>query len=220
MDVLIWDGVHSHSMGVRAEWSRCLGSVARRARDGVSPLRRSSAGWMPAKIGRLFAGVGRRHPVTIRKARWWQVNEAGVSSAAPDRSAALCCWMDQGKVALGKVVAPAPQPAASRVQYMMSTIYEVTWGISGTWVSCPTFSELCGLGTKGHGFVVLVDFQLTFIFLVEVKTANTAFVVLSLTCTSGGIHLQLPCLCFAPLPLFISLHQHAWLLGRCRMHIA
>ena len=43
-------------------------SMARRARDSVAPLRRSSAGWMPARIGRLFAGVGRRHPVTIRKA--------------------------------------------------------------------------------------------------------------------------------------------------------
>ena len=41
-------------------------------------------------------------------------------------------------------------------------------------------SEVSGLGAKGQGFVVVVDFQLTFIFLVvEVKTANTAFVVLS-----------------------------------------
>ena len=31
-------------------------------------LGRSSAGWMPARIGRLSAGLGRRHPVTIRKA--------------------------------------------------------------------------------------------------------------------------------------------------------
>jgi len=53
---------------VSAEWSRCLGSMARRARDSVTPLRRSSAGWIPARIGRLSAGVGRRHPVTIRKA--------------------------------------------------------------------------------------------------------------------------------------------------------
>ena len=53
---------------VSAEWSRYPGSMARRARDSVAPLRRSSAGWMPARIGRLPAGVGRRHPVTIRKA--------------------------------------------------------------------------------------------------------------------------------------------------------
>ena len=53
---------------VSAEWSRCPGSMARRLRYSVAPLRRSSAGWMPARIGRLSAGVGRRHPVTIRKA--------------------------------------------------------------------------------------------------------------------------------------------------------
>ena len=53
---------------VSAEWSRCPDSVARLARDSVAPLGRSSAGWMPARIGRLSAGVGRRHPVTIRKA--------------------------------------------------------------------------------------------------------------------------------------------------------
>ena len=111
-------------------------------------------------------------------------------------------------MAVRKVVASAPQPGASRVQYMMSTICEVTSAVR----DCPAqhSSEVCGLGTKEQGFVVLVDFQLTFIFLVvEVKTANTALVVLSLTCTSGGIHLQLPCLCFPPLPLFVSLHQYA-----------
>jgi len=53
---------------VSAEWSRCPGSVARRARDNAAPLLRSSAGWMPARMGRLSAGVGRRHPVTIRNA--------------------------------------------------------------------------------------------------------------------------------------------------------
>jgi len=53
---------------VSVEWSRWPGSIVRRARDSVAPLRRSSAGWMPARIGRLSTGVGRRHPVTIRKA--------------------------------------------------------------------------------------------------------------------------------------------------------
>jgi len=57
---------------VSAEWSRSPGSMARRARDSVAPLQRSWAGWMPARIGRLSAGVGRRHPDTIRKTRWWQ----------------------------------------------------------------------------------------------------------------------------------------------------
>ena len=52
---------------VNAEWSRCPGSMARRPRDSVTPLRRSSAGWMPARIGRLYAGVGRRHPVTLHR---------------------------------------------------------------------------------------------------------------------------------------------------------
>ena len=52
---------------ISAEWSRCLGSMARRARDSVSPLRRSSAGLMLVRIASLSAGVGRRHPATIRK---------------------------------------------------------------------------------------------------------------------------------------------------------
>ena len=52
---------------VTAEWNRSPGSMARRAKDNVAPLRRNSAGWMPTRIGRLSAGVGRRHPVTILK---------------------------------------------------------------------------------------------------------------------------------------------------------
>ena len=42
---------------VSAERSRCIGSMARSPRDSVAPLRRSSAGWMPARMGRLFTGV-------------------------------------------------------------------------------------------------------------------------------------------------------------------
>ena len=61
--------MQQHSMvRVSAEWSRCPGSMARRPRDSVAPLRRSSASWIHERIGRLSAGVGRRHPVTIRKA--------------------------------------------------------------------------------------------------------------------------------------------------------
>ena len=53
---------------VSVEWSRCPGSMARRSKDSLAPLRRNSADWMPARIGRLSAGVGRRHPVANRKA--------------------------------------------------------------------------------------------------------------------------------------------------------
>jgi len=52
---------------VRAEWNRCPSSMARCNRDSVAPLRRNSASWIPARIGRLSTGLGRKHPVTIRK---------------------------------------------------------------------------------------------------------------------------------------------------------
>ena len=39
----------------------------RLAKESVAPWRRSSAGWMSEKTGRLSVGVGRRHPVTMRK---------------------------------------------------------------------------------------------------------------------------------------------------------
>ena len=72
MGVSIGDAVHFYPVKrwvVRAEWSSCCpSSLARRARDSVAPLRQSSAGWMPAGIWRLSAGVGRRHPVAVRKA--------------------------------------------------------------------------------------------------------------------------------------------------------
>ena len=52
---------------LRAFPLRCPGSMGRRARDGVAPLQRSSAGWMPASIGRLSVGIGRSHPVKVRR---------------------------------------------------------------------------------------------------------------------------------------------------------
>ena len=38
------------------------------AKKSEAPWRPSSAGWMPEKTSRLSVGVGRRHPVTMRKA--------------------------------------------------------------------------------------------------------------------------------------------------------
>jgi len=49
MGVLIGDAVDSHR-DVQAAWDGVL--------EAVAPLRRSSAGWMSARIGRLSAGIG------------------------------------------------------------------------------------------------------------------------------------------------------------------
>ena len=74
---------------VSTVWSRCPGSMARRSRYSVASLRRSSAGWMPARIGRLSPGVRRRHShdsqATISTDCWllqscWQPNFIHVMS--------------------------------------------------------------------------------------------------------------------------------------------
>ena len=93
--------------------SRCPSSMARHAIDGVAPLRRSWAGWMPARIGRLsdVAEVGRRHPVTVRKAslmtgsmrRVWALrNQTGGQYSAVE-------WY-RAKETIRSVVAPELQP--------------------------------------------------------------------------------------------------------------
>jgi len=153
---------------VSAEWSRCPGSMARRARDSVAPLRRSSAGWMPARIERLSAGVGRRHSVTIRKTslmarsirRLWAL----LYQTGAQYSAVGCT---RAREAVRRVVAPAPQAgqqAASGAPRVMSASCEVTQGIGDTWPTYPTLLQ--GIWTEGQGFVVEVDFQLTFSCLV------------------------------------------------------
>jgi len=69
MGVSIWYAVDSALGGhVRAERSRWPGSMARCVRESVALLRRSSAGWMPARIGRMSGDVGPGHLFTIRKA--------------------------------------------------------------------------------------------------------------------------------------------------------
>jgi len=89
---------------VSAEWSRWPGSMARRARDSVAPLRQSSADWMPARIGRLFADFRRRHPVTICKASLMEGSMKRVWALRHQTGA------QYSAVECTRVVAPAPQP--------------------------------------------------------------------------------------------------------------
>ena len=68
---------------------------------------------MPARIARLSAGVGRRHPVTIRKAsmmRVWALwHQTGAQYFAIE-------WT-RARVAISRVVAPEPRPEpASRLR--------------------------------------------------------------------------------------------------------
>ena len=109
---------------VSAEWSRCPGSMPRRARHSVAPLRRSSAGWMLARIGRLSSGVGRKHPVTICQAslmvgsmrRVWALwYQTGTQYSAVECTGARVAV--RSVVAPARARAPAPQPApASRLR--------------------------------------------------------------------------------------------------------
>ena len=103
---------------VSAEWSRCLGSMARRARDSVALLQRISAGSTSVRMGMLSTGVGCRHPVTIRQVslmaglmrRVWALrHQTGVQYSAVE-------WT-RARVAIHSVVAPAPRPEpASRLK--------------------------------------------------------------------------------------------------------
>ena len=121
---------------VSAEWSRRPGSMARRPRESVAALRRSSAGWMPARIGRLSAGVGRRHPVTIRKAslmagsmRWYE--HCGTKQ---ERSTLQSNGPGQGWL-FATLLLQHPrqsQQAASGVRRVMLASCEVTQGVGDT----------------------------------------------------------------------------------------
>jgi len=170
---------------VTAEWSECPGSVARRARDSVAPLLRSSAGWMPARVGRLSAGVGRRHPVAVRKAsfmtgsvrRVWALrHQTGAQYSAVE-------WT-RARVAVRRIVAPAPQsePASrlrsatrdvnllrsdSRCRRYVSDLSNVT-------------PKYLGSGQKGRVSLLWLTFSSCLSsLLLKWKTADTIFVVLS-----------------------------------------
>jgi len=170
---------------VSVEGRGCPGSKARRPRDSVAPLRRSSAGWMPVRIGRLSASVGRRHPVTIRKASLVVGSMRRVRvlrhQTGAQYSAVECTRV---RVAVRNVVAPAPQPEpASRFR---SAMHDVSFLRSD--LRCRRYvTDLSNVtpryfGSEQKGRVSLL--KLTFSsrlasLLLRWKAADTVFVVLS-----------------------------------------
>ena len=109
----LYFGRHAFPIGRRAsiEWSRCLGSVARRSSDSKPPLRRSSVGWMPARMGRLCAGVGRRHPVTFRQSSLMAGSIRRVCALLHQTGAQYCAVeCTSPKVTVRNVIALGAQP--------------------------------------------------------------------------------------------------------------
>jgi len=130
----------------------------RRPRDSVAPLRRSSAGWMPARIGRLSACVGRRHPVTNRKASlmvesirqvWALRHQTGEQYSAVECTVPGLGWL------FAMLLLQHPnqsQQAASWVRWVMSASCEVTRGVGDTWATCPTLLRDIWARSRRAGF--------------------------------------------------------------------
>jgi len=142
--------------------------MARGAKEILAPLRQRSAGWMPARKGRLSAGVGRRHPVTIRKAslmaesmrRVWALrNHTGAQYSAVE-------WT-RARVAIHSVVASAPQPEPTSC--LRSATRDVSFLRSDSW--CRRYvSDLSNvtpryLGSEQKGRVLCWDSLLAHVWL-------------------------------------------------------
>jgi len=203
---------------VSAEWSRCPSSMVRRPRDSVSPLRRSSAGLdacEDSKVVRWCRTQAFSH--NSQGVVDGSVSEAGVSTAAPGRSAVFCCWVDQDyKMAVRNVVALAPQPEpASRleVRRVMSTFCEVTQGVGNTWATYPMLLRDIWARSRRAGFrcCVLTFSSRLASLLLKWKTADTAFVVLSFSSQIWRNSPTYYCCVFAQHPfhcLLVSISMH------------
>ena len=151
---------------VSAEWSRCPGSMARRAIDSVAPLRRSSAGWMLARVGRLSDGARRRRPVTIRKASLMAESMRRVWALRHQASAqysAVKCTTCRTRLAIRRVAVPSPQPEPA------SCLRSATRDVSFLWNDsrCRRYVSVLSnvppryLGSEQKGMASLLDVTLS-----------------------------------------------------------
>ena len=140
---------------------------------------------MSARIGRLSAGVGRRHPVTIRKAllmvgsmRWVGVlrHQTGAQCSAVE-----CI---RARVDIRRVVAPAPQPEPAN--HFRSATRDVSFLRSES--RCRRYvSDLSNVTPRYLGSEQKGRFSLLYLtlssrlvsLLLRWKAADTDFVVLS-----------------------------------------
>ena len=149
---------------VSAEWSRCPGAMVRCARDSVAPLIRSSAGWMAARIGKLSAGVGRRHPVTIRKASLMGGLIRRVWALWHQKGAQYYSILLNGLgtgLLFSTLLVQHPTGASKPPQQR-----DAWCQFLAKWHKVPAirersvqrYSEVFGIGAEGQDFIVVVDF--------------------------------------------------------------
>ena len=138
-------------------------------------MRRSSAGWMPARIGRLSAGVGRRR-------RWWRCRQGGHEHCDTKQEDST---LRLNALGLGWLFATLllqhpnrSQKAASGARRVMSSSCEVTQDVSDTRATCPTPRYL-GSEQKGRFSLLKLTFSPRLASMLRWKAADTIFVVLS-----------------------------------------
>ena len=116
--------------------------MARRVRDNVAPLRRSSAGWMPARIGQWSAGVKAGIQSQFVRRRWWLGQWGGCEHYGTSQERSTLLLNGTGLRWLFAKLQPQQnsqnQQAASRVRRVMLAFCEMTRGVSDTRKSCPT----------------------------------------------------------------------------------
>jgi len=176
---------------------------------------------MPARIGRLSAGMGCRHPVTIRKASvimgsirrvWALQHQTGAQHSAVE-------WLGWLFATLLLQHPCQSQQAASGVWRVMLASCEVTQGVGGTRTTCPTVFRGISARNRRAGFRCWSRLSAHVWLPCWDGRPPTPFSWCWASASkSGGSHLVLPCPCSAPLPLPANLHQHAWLLCRQHMH--
>jgi len=154
-----------------AEWSRCPGSMVRSPRDCgsfVMKLSRLDAceDWKVVRWSRTQASSHDSQGVVNSG-----VDKAGMSTVAPDRSAVLCSWIHLGKVGCSQSCCSSTLTRASEPSHERDAWCQllVKWLKVSAVRERPVqrYSEVFGLGAEGQGFVVEVDFQLTFSFLLD-----------------------------------------------------
>ena len=91
--------------------------IARFAKKSVAPYPGSSAGWTPARTGKSSVGVGRKHPVTMRKASFRMLSMRRVGVLRHQTGAQYrAVEKTKERTEMHKVLVPAPHPdPASRL---------------------------------------------------------------------------------------------------------